>query len=123
MIQAKEELLQALHSALTQLAPGAAETAAFESPKHAEHGDLAVTAAMGLAKALRKPPRDIAASLVAALQREQAVQQWVEALEIAGPGFVNLRLKPLARQRIVREVVQAGERFGQQRSHGGRVMV
>ena len=123
MIQAKEELLQALHSALTQLAPEAAGQAAFESPKHAEHGDLAVTAAMGLAKALRKPPRDIAASLVSALKREQAVQRWVEALEIAGPGFVNLRLKPQARQRIVSEVLQAGERFGHRHAHGGRVMV
>jgi arginyl-tRNA synthetase len=123
MIQAKEELLQALHSALTQLAPGAPGQVAFESPKHAEHGDLAVTAAMGLAKALRKPPRDIAASLVAALQREEAVQRWVEALEIAGPGFVNLRLKPQARQRIVSEVLQAGERFGHRPAHGGRVMV
>jgi arginyl-tRNA synthetase len=123
MIQAKEELLQALHSALTELAPGAALQAAFESPKHAEHGDLAVTAAMSLAKALRRPPRDIAAGLLAALQRQAAVQRWVEALDIAGPGFVNLRLKPQARQRIVPEVLQAAERFGQRRAHGGRVMV
>jgi arginyl-tRNA synthetase len=123
MIQAKEELLQALHSALTQIAPGAALQAAFEAPKHPEHGDLAITAAMGLAKALKRPPRDIAASLVSALQREGAVQRWVEALEIAGPGFVNLRLKAQARQRIVGEVLQAAERFGQRRAHGGRVMV
>jgi arginyl-tRNA synthetase len=123
MIQAKEELLQALHSALTELSPGAALQAAFESPKHAEHGDLAVTAAMGLAKALKRPPRDIAASLVAALQRQSAVQRWVQALEIAGPGFVNLRLKDAARQRIVQEVLQAGARFGQRRAHGRRVMV
>jgi len=123
MIQAKEELLQALHSALTQLAPGAALQAAFESPKQPEHGDLAITAAMGLAKALKRSPRDIAAGLVSALQREAAVQRWVEALEIAGPGFVNLRLKPQARQLIVTEVLQAAERFGQRRAHDGRVMV
>jgi arginyl-tRNA synthetase len=123
MIQAKEELLHALHSALTRLAPGAALQAAFESPKHAEHGDFAVTAAMSLAKTLKRPPRDIAASLVAALQQEAAVQRWVDALEIAGPGFVNLRLKAQARQRIVNEVLQAGARFGQRRAHGGRVMV
>jgi arginyl-tRNA synthetase len=123
MIQAKEELLQALHSALTQLAPEAAMQPAFESPKHAEHGDLAITTAMGLAKALKRSPRDIAASLVSALQREPAVQRWVEALEIAGPGFVNLRLKSAARQRIVTEVLQAGASFGQRRAHGGRVMV
>jgi arginyl-tRNA synthetase len=123
MIQAKEELLQALHSALTQLAPQAAPPAAFESPKHAEHGDLAITAAMGLAKALRRAPRDIAGQLIAALQREPAVRHWVEALEIAGPGYVNLRLKATARQRIVHEVLTAGARFGQRVAHGARVMV
>jgi arginyl-tRNA synthetase len=123
MIQAKEELLQALHSALTQLAPGAAPQAAFESPKHAEHGDLAITAAMGLAKALKRAPRDIATALVSTLRQQPAVQRWVEALEIAGPGFVNLRLRPEARQRIVSEVLQAGERFGQRRMHGAHVMV
>jgi arginyl-tRNA synthetase len=123
MIQATEELLAALRGVLTQLAPGAALQAAFESPKHAEHGDLAITAAMSLARALKRPPRDIAAALVEALQREPAVQRWVEALEIAGPGFVNLRLKAQARQLIVSEVLQVGERFGQRRAHGGRVMV
>ncbi|HVO08914.1 MAG TPA: arginine--tRNA ligase, partial [Burkholderiaceae bacterium] len=123
MIQAKEELLHALRSALSRLAPDAASQAVFESPKHSEHGDLAVTAAMGLAKSLRRPPRDIAKSLVESLREEGAVQRWVDALEVAGPGFVNLRLKAEARQRIVREVLQAAEAFGQRAAHGGRVMV
>jgi arginyl-tRNA synthetase len=123
MIQAKEELLHALRSAVSQLAPQAAAQAAFESPKHPEHGDLAVTLAMGLARTLKRAPREIAAALVEALQREAAVQCWVEALEVAGPGFVNLRLKPAARQRVVREVLSQGERFGVRAAHSGRVMV
>jgi arginyl-tRNA synthetase len=123
MIQAKEELLHALRSALSRLAPEASSQAAFESPKHSEHGDLAVTAAMGLAKTLRRAPRDIAKALLEALQSEAAVQRWVEAIEIAGPGFVNLRLKAAARQRLVKEVLSAGEAFGQRAPHGTRVMV
>src|SRR5512134_2674837 len=112
MIQAKEELLHALRSALSRLAPEAGAQAAFESPKHSEHGDLAVTAAMGLAKAL-----------IDSLHGEAAVRRWVEALDIAGPGFVNLKLKPEARQRIVREVLSAGQAFGCRAPHGARVMV
>src|SRR5262252_1726502 len=105
MIQAKEELLYALRAALQRLAPQTMVEAAFESPRHSEHGDLAVTAAMGLAKTMRRPPRDIAVALIESLRAEDAVQRWVETLDVAGPGFVNLRLKPLARQRIVREVL------------------
>ena len=135
MIQAKRELLQALGVALSEVvdvagaagAAGGADTAvpsaAFESPKLAVHGDLAITSAMQLARALRKSPRDVAASLVLALQRQPAVQRWVQALDIAGPGFINLRLTPAARQAVVAEVLHAGTAFGQQPTSGRRVMV
>jgi arginyl-tRNA synthetase len=123
MIQAKQELLQALQATLDALAPGAAPTAAFESPKQAAHGDFAITAAMPLARALKQNPRALAAALVDALQRQPAVQRWVQALEIAGPGFVNLRLSAAAKQAVVREVLAAGAGFGQQPATGRRVMV
>jgi arginyl-tRNA synthetase len=126
MIQAKHELRQALQGALSELATAAgvaAPVAAFESPKQAAHGDLAVTAAMPLAKALKKPPREIAQALVAALQGTPAVQRWVAALEIAGPGFINLRLLPAAKQAVVTEVLAAGSCFGLQPPSGRRVMV
>jgi len=123
MIQAKQELLQALVAALAELAPDAPPAAAFESPKQAAHGDLAVTAAMQLARTLKKNPRELAAALVAALQRQPAVQRWVQALEVAGPGFINLRLLPAARQAVVAEVLAAGASFGHQPAGGSPVMV
>jgi len=123
MIQAKQELLQALVAALAELAPDAPPAAAFESPKLAAHGDLAVTAAMQLARTLKKNPRELAATLVAALQRQPAVQRWVQALEVAGPGFINLRLLPAARQAVVAEVLAAGASFGHQPAGGSPVMV
>ncbi len=123
MIQAKQELLQALSRALAVLAPGAAPVAAFESPKQAAHGDLAITAAMPLARSLKKNPREIAQALVEALRAQPAVQRWVASLEIAGPGFVNLRLTAQARQRVVAEVLAAGQAFGQRAPSGQRVMV
>jgi arginyl-tRNA synthetase len=123
MIQAKQELLQALEAVLAQMAPGAAVVCAFESPKVAAHGDLAITAAMGLARSLKKNPRELAAALVELLQAQPAVQHWVQALEIAGPGFVNLRLKPAARQAVVAEVLRGGTGFGRKPPRDGRVLV
>jgi arginyl-tRNA synthetase len=125
MIQAKAALLSALNEALRQVAPDAAAsfTPVFEAPKQAAHGDLAVTAAMQLAKPLKKNPRELATALIAALQAQPAVQQWVDALEIAGPGFINLRLKPEAKQAIVADVFAAGEKFGWQPAAERKVLV
>ncbi len=123
MIQAKQDLLAALAAAMAEVEPGAKLAAAFESPKQAAHGDFACTAAMPLAKALKKNPRDVAAALVAALNRQPAVQRWVEALEIAGPGFINLRLKAAAKQAVVSEVLAGGAQFGLQAPCDDKVLV
>jgi len=123
MIQAKQELLQALAAALGEIAAGQPVAAAFESPKQAAHGDLAITAAMALARPLKKNPRELAQALVDALNRQPAVQRWVKALEIAGPGFINLRLSEAAKQAVVREVLGAAEAFGRKPASGQRVMV
>jgi arginyl-tRNA synthetase len=122
MIQAKQELLTALSAAMAQLAPDTPYTAAFESPKQASHGDFAITAAMQLARPLKRNPRELAAALIAALNEQPAVQRWVDALEIAGPGFINLRLAPAARQAVVAEVLAAGEHFGQRPANGKKLM-
>jgi arginyl-tRNA synthetase len=123
MIQAKQELLQALQGVLSQMAPGAAVACAFESPKAAAHGDLAITAAMPLARTLKQKPRELAEVLVQQLRAQPAVQRWVQDMEIAGPGFVNLRLKPAARQAVVAEVLQAGTAFGRKPARAERVLV
>ncbi len=123
MLNVKTELLTALAAALEQLHPGAGAKAAFENPKAAAHGDLACTAAMQLAKPLKANPRQLAQQLVELLQASAPYQRWVEALDIAGPGFINIRLKPAAKQEVVREVLGAGATFGQQASNGQRVLV
>jgi arginyl-tRNA synthetase len=123
MLQVQHELLVAFADALDETVPGHGLTAAFESPKQAAHGDLAITAAMPLAKRSKSAPRALAERLVAALQRQPAVQRWVSALEIAGPGFINLRLSPAAKQAVVAEVLAAGARYGMQPSNGQHVMV
>jgi arginyl-tRNA synthetase len=123
MHQAKQALLDALRTALAEVAPLNPVEAAFESPRQAAHGDLAITCAMQLAKPMRKSPREVAQALVEALGRSAAVQRWVKALEIAGPGFINLRLSDAAKQSVVAEVLAAGAAYGRQPANGQRVMV
>ncbi len=123
MLSVKHELLGVLATALDKLSPGAGAKAAFESPKVAAHGDLATTAAMQLAKPLKLNPRQLAETLRADLLAQPAFVQWVDAVDIAGPGFINIRLKPAAKQQIVREVLAAGAQFGQQPRNGQRMMV
>jgi arginyl-tRNA synthetase len=123
MLSVKSELLQALRHALEKLSPGAGAKAAFESPKVAAHGDLATTAAMQLAKPLKLNPRQLAENLRTELQAAPPYQQWVEAIDIAGPGFINIRLKPEAKQQIVREVLTQTKQFGCQAQKGQRMLV
>jgi arginyl-tRNA synthetase len=123
MIRAKHELLQALTDAVEVVAPAAAWSPGFESPRQASHGDLAITTAMQLARTLKKNPRELAQALVDALRGQPAVERWVDAIEIAGPGFVNLRLKPSAKQAIVSEVLAHGDAFGRKPAHGRKVLV
>jgi arginyl-tRNA synthetase len=122
MIQAKQALLAALADAVAQVAPGTPYSPAFESPKQAAHGDLAITAAMALAKPQKRNPRELATALVGRAAGQPAVAQWVDALEIAGPGFINLRLKPAAKQAVVAEVLAAGPQFGLRQPSGRKVM-
>ncbi len=123
MLSVKNELLLALAACLENISVGSGAKAAFESPKVAAHGDLATTAAMQLAKPLKRNPRQLAQELCAALLADAAYVRWVDAVEIAGPGFINIRLKPEAKQEIVREVLGQGLKFGEQTSNGQRLLV
>ncbi len=112
MIAIKEQLLAAVQTALQTVAPESSVVANLEVPKVASHGDFALTAAMQLAKPLKKNPRDVANALVEVLSQQAVFQQWVAGTELAGPGFINIRLTPEAKQQVVREVLAAGPRFG-----------
>ena len=123
MLSAKQHLLTALAAELEKLQTGAGARAAFESPKVAAHGDLACTAAMQLAKALKQNPRQLSETLRTALLGTPAFERWVDAIEIAGPGFINIRLKNAAKQAVVHEVLQATDGFGGQTTKTDKVLV
>ncbi len=123
MIEAKEDLLAALSGAIAQVSPGATLAAAFETPKQAALGDYACTAAMQLAKPLKRNPRELAGALIEALMSDARAQRWIESVDIAGPGFINLKLKPAAKQAVVSEILAAGAAFGRAPASGRKVMV
>ena len=123
MLQVKHDLLAALAAELEKLSPGAGARAAFELPKQAAHGDWATNAAMQLAKPLKQNPRALGEQLKTALEAQPAYQQWVSAIEIAGPGFLNIRLRPEAKQQVVREVLSTGSAFGSQPARSDKVLV
>jgi len=123
MQSVKNELLAALADGLEQLSPGAGARAAFESPKMASHGDLACTAAMQLSKTLKQNPRQLAETLRGMLLNSEQFKRWAEAIEIAGPGFINIRLKPETKQQVVRDVLSEGALFGTRAARGQRILV
>ena len=120
MLLIKKDLLADLTAALDTLLPGAGNKAAFESPKVAAHGDLACTAAMQLAKGLRQNPRQVAEQLLGLLLASPAFARWVDAVEIAGPGFINIRLKPAAKQQTVRSILAQRAAYGRQSTDAGQ---
>lgn len=80
----------------------------LERPRTLEHGDLATSVALGLARPLKKSPRAIADDLVAALELDPDL---VSQVEIAGPGFINFRYTPCFFQKRLGEVIAEGEGF------------
>ncbi len=85
-----------------------------EPPRDAAHGDMATNAAMVLAKDAGKKPRDLAEAIAAKLRDDELVAK----VEIAGPGFINLTLKPQAWTQALRDAILAGPDYG--RSESGR---
>lgn len=81
----------------------------LERPKSSAHGDFSCNIAMMLAKPLRQNPRAIAEQLINALPQSE----YIAKVEVAGAGFINFFLAASTKQLIVREILQAGEKFGQ----------
>ena len=104
-------------AALGKIAPTqSASLIQLERPKQENHGDYACNLALLLAKPLRRNPREIAAQLLAALPASPNV----EKAEVAGAGFINLFLKPAAKQQIVADILDSGENFGRNRLGAGK---
>ncbi|MFM0111637.1 arginine--tRNA ligase [Paraburkholderia nemoris] len=99
-------------------------TITLERPKVAAHGDVACNVAMQLAKPLRANPRQLAQQIVDALLAQPRAKGLVEAAEVAGPGFINLRLAAAAKQAVIAAVFAEKDAFGRsQREAGKHVLI
>jgi arginyl-tRNA synthetase len=112
-----ERVRKALHEALARVAlagglgdanPNEITEWTIERPKRAEHGDFATNIAMVATKRAKKPPRAIAEALVAALADNDVIR----SAEVAGPGFVNLRLHASLFHDELQEILIAGKAYG-----------
>jgi arginyl-tRNA synthetase len=106
---ARAHLAGLLAQAVRAVAPDQGNAAVvIERPKSAEHGDYACNVALQLARPLKRPPREIAKELVAALPESPVLQK----AEIAGAGFINLFLSPSFKQQVVNRILGAGAAYG-----------
>jgi arginyl-tRNA synthetase len=123
VLAVQRELSELLAAALRRAAeggdldldPAAIAAPVLERPRLAEHGDWASNVALVLAKAAKAPPRKVAEAMVAKLE----APDWVESVEVAGPGFVNVRLAPGWFGDLVRRVLREGNAFGHSDFGGG----
>jgi arginyl-tRNA synthetase len=98
-----------------ELAP---EAVTLERPKLRDHGDWASSIALRIAKPLGANPRELAGELAAGL----AAVDGVASAEVAGPGFINIRLDAAAAGSLAKSIVDAGRAYGRGDSLAGRVI-
>ena len=128
LAQQKQQITSLFQNAVNALTKGSdlakQPVISLERPRDAAHGDIACNIAMQLAKPLKKNPREIAKTILDNVLAASGSRELVASGEIAGPGFINLRLTPAAKQSVVRTVLEQKEKYGYgNRGAGKKVMV
>lgn len=112
----KENIESLLDQALEQLvADGLIETKPslqITRTKDATHGDFTCNVAMMLAKQAGKPPREVAQAIIDALGKVDSSNDYIDRIEIAGPGFINFFLAQESTLNIIKDILSAGDSFG-----------
>ena len=106
-------ILQVLRDAHSQLNCDIPTSLTLERPKNRDHGDYATSIALALSKPSGIAPRKIAEIIVAGLEARKDIA----ALEIAGPGFVNITLDKSSQGGVIANILAAGKTFG----HGNKL--
>ena len=116
------ELADLIRRAAQAAVGGDVPSVEVSPPASAEHGDVATPIAMVLARSARRAPRDIAADVREALLAQPEAIDVIFAVDVAGPGFLNIRLTPRWFARVIDTARTAGGRFGA-RGDGERVLL
>ncbi|HEV3020698.1 MAG TPA: arginine--tRNA ligase [Burkholderiaceae bacterium] len=119
LAEQRQAIAELLRQALGTLraAPGPVE---LQRPKLPEHGDLSSPVALALARELGRPPRQVAEQIADGVRQLSQFADLLEAVEVAGPGFINLRLNAAAKQAVARAVLAQRGRFGHGSEGRGR---
>jgi arginyl-tRNA synthetase len=118
----KQQIIQLFQSAVSPIVTGTGlqPNVVLERPRDPSHGDVACNLAMQIAKPLKKNPRELAQALVSAVMANPARASLIESIEIAGPGFINLRLTASAKQSVVKTVLREASQYGRSNAGAGK---
>jgi arginyl-tRNA synthetase len=124
----KKQIIHLMQGALAELARDRGISEALpvphlERPKVAEHGDIATNIAMQLSKAWKINPRELAQEFVAKLTTQENYSNLLASVEVAGPGFINLRLTQTAKTNVINSIFTEAGNFGQQLANDRKVLV
>ena len=122
LAEQRQAIAELVRQALGTL-PAAPPHVELQRPKLPEHGDLSSPVALSLARELRQPPRQVAEQIAARLRQLPRFGDLLEAVEVAGPGFINLRLNAAAKQAVARAVLAQRGHFGDGSEGRGRRVV
>lgn len=124
---AKNQITRLIENAMSEavkaqtIPPMELDEIIIEVPREKQHGDFATNVAMQMTRQAKKPPRVIAQALIDNMKLEGT---YVEEVEIAGPGFINFRLKKEWLHQLIYAVEQQGENYGKVNiGNGQKVMV
>ncbi len=121
----KQDIAALISDALAPIvaASGLAPCVVLERPRDPSHGDVACNIAMQLAKQLKMNPRELAQQIVAALLANPASRGLVDSADIAGPGFINLRVPAQAKQAVVKTILAEGAGYGRSGVGAGKKVI
>ncbi|MDP3670594.1 MAG: arginine--tRNA ligase [Telluria sp.] len=125
LAEQKQEIAALFQAALAPLVAGTglAPSVVLERPRDPTHGDFACNIAMQLAKQLKMNPRELAQKIVSALLSDPAAKALLDGADIAGPGFINLRVGAASKQSVVKAVLQQKEQFGRSGAGAGAKVI